>query len=333
LRRLEEGNDFIYYAPAHPSIEDENRNQAWKDSGDAIVDEAGRIRIPPLALAEIQGYAYLALNEAVELLKLVDSNLKSETLQFRARRLKQRFNQCFWLEEEKFYALALDQNEVPLRSKASNIGHCLGTGILESTRVHAVVEALMQDDLFSGWGIRTLSSQNPGYDAFSYHRGSVWPVENAIIADGMSKLGFHDEAHRIISGQLNLAAMFQHLRLPEVFGGQPRDREHPAPGIYNFANLLQTWSVSAISQFIQAILGIRPKADEGVLYLNPFFPDWISWVTLKNLRVGNCRLSLHFWKEGIGSSHTRTRVKVLEKTGEIRVVTLESLPRPLAWKG
>ena len=225
LRRLREGDGFIYYNPSKPSIQGENRNQAWKDSGDAIVDENGRIRTPPLALAEIQGYAYQALNEAAVLLSHVDSHLNINRLRSEAKSLKLRFNHSFWLPEDSFYALALDAVGTPLRSRASNIGHCLGTGILDSSKIDAVVKGLTGDDMFSGWGIRTLSSNNPAFDPFSYHRGSVWPVENAIIAEGMAILGYREESNRIISGQLSLAALFPQMRLPEVFGDEPRSRE------------------------------------------------------------------------------------------------------------
>ncbi len=328
IRRLKKGDGFIYYAPASASLDDENRNQAWKDSGDAIVDNEGHIQVPPLALAEIQGYAYQALNEAAELLSVVDSKVDQELLRSEAKALKVRFNQCFWTEENTFYALALDERGCPLRSKASNIGHCLGTGIIESSRVNSVIAGLMNEDLFSGWGVRTLSSQNPAYDPFSYHRGSVWPVENAIIADGMALLGFHDQANQIMGGQLSLAALFQHMRLPEVFGGHSRCPEFPVPGMYNFANLLQTWSVSAISQFIQTILGIRPCADLGVLYLDPVLPDWISWMTLENLRVGSSCLKIHFWRESDTQSSMKTRWQVQKITGNIRVADVPEAQRP-----
>lgn len=329
LRRLKRDSGFIYYAPAEPSSQDENRNQAWKDSGDAIVDDNGRICTPPLAVAEVQGYAYQALNEAADLLVTIDKHLDGETLRLESKLLRSRFNEKFWIEEDSFYALALDRNGRPIRSKASNIGHCLSTGIIDSSRLKAVVSGLMHEDMFSGWGIRTLSSKNPGFDPFSYHRGSVWPVENAMIADGMAMLGFHDEANQIMGGQLSLSALFQHMRLPEVFAGHARTPENPIPGIYNFANLLQTWSVSAVSQFIQSILGIRPRADLGVLYLDPALPDWISWITLDNLQIGKSRLAIHFWKD-MDRGVLKSRWKIRDMTGNIRVSSLESGPTELS---
>lgn len=312
--RLSQGHGFIYYAPAIPGHPDENRNHAWKDSGDAIVDADGRIRVPPLALVEIQAYTYQALLEAARILDVLgDSN--TQELRDEAAALKERFNREFWVPELKFYALALDRFRKPLKSKASNIGHALTTGIVDLERVEDVVQGLMSEDMFSGWGIRTLSAENPAYDPFSYHRGSVWPVENAFIADGFSAQGYHEEANRIITAQLGLAAMFQHLRLPEVISGHDRDFSSPAPALYSYANLLQAWSVSAIAQHFQVMLGIRPRSDQGVLYLNPHLPEWLSWVEVKDLKVRGCMLHLRFWRSSDGRSHWN----VLDNPGRVVV--------------
>jgi glycogen debranching enzyme len=321
--RLKKGGGYIYYAPAIPGHQDENRNHAWKDSGDAIVDENGRIRVPPLALVEIQSYAYQSLIEAAELLsKLGDSESEIQELRDDAADLKRRFNQDFWIPELKFYALALDQKGKPLKAKASNIGHALATSILDDERVDDLVKGLLEEDMFSGWGIRTLSSNNPAYDPFSYHRGSVWPVENAFIADGLSARGYHQEAQRVINAQFGLAAMFEHLRLPEVISGHPRNRESPVPALYSYANLLQAWSVSAIAQHLQILLGIRPRADIGMLYLDPHLPEWLSWVEIKGLRFQGTSLHLRFWRSSDGRSHWN----VIDNPG--RVVVKPGSPIP-----
>jgi glycogen debranching enzyme len=301
--RLKKGNGYLYYAPAIPGHPDENRNHAWKDSGDAIVDANGRIRVPPLALAEIQAYAYQSLIEAAVLLSEIGKGSEIGILRAEAQELKMRFNRDFWIPEMRFYALALDGSGNAIRSKASNIGHALTTEIIDSHRIADVVDGLMSEDMFSGWGIRTLSALNPGYDPFSYHRGSVWPVENAFIADGLSAHGYHDAASQVITTQLGLAAMFEHLRLPEVISGHPRNGETPVPGLYSYSNLLQAWSVSAIAQHLQILLGIRPRADHGVLYLEPHLPEWLSWVEIKNFRIAGARLHLRFWRTQDGRSH------------------------------
>jgi glycogen debranching enzyme len=305
LSRLKKGHGFIYYAPTIPDLQYENRNQAWKDSGDAIVDEEGKIQIPPLAVIEVQAYAYQALNEAAELLHQISGDGDTERLRTEADALKRRFNQAFWVADGMYYALALNRYGKPVASKASNVGHCLTTGILDLDKVSFIVRDLMADEFFSGWGIRTLSSKNPAYDPYSYHRGSVWPVENAFIANGLEAHGYIQEVWRVTSAQLSLAATFQHMRLPEVISGHPRSEDSPVPGIYSYSNLLQAWSVSAIAQHLQTLLGLRPRADRGTLYLNPHLPDWLSWIELKNLRVGRARLHLRFWRDNRGQSHWR----------------------------
>src|SRR6185437_7572210 len=137
-----------------------------------------------------------------------------------------------------FYALALDRERNPLATVASNAGHCLFSGIVKESYAPHVVARLLSNEMFSGWGIRTLSAKNPSFDPFSYHRGSVWPVENATIAYGMSRLGFKKEANQIIGAQLGAATLFPHMRLPEVFSGHQRSSEIPIPGLYPYANLL-----------------------------------------------------------------------------------------------
>jgi glycogen debranching enzyme len=319
--RLRKGAGYIYYAPALPGHPDENRNHAWKDSGDAIVDSDGRIRVPPLALVEIQAYAYQSLIEAAELFSAIGKSDVDE-LRLEASALKARFNRDFWDQKSGFYVLALDDQGRQIKSKASNIGHALATSILDEDKVDDVVRGLMAEDMYSGWGIRTLSSENPAYDPFSYHRGSVWPVENSFIADGLAARGYYGEAQRIITGQLGLAAMFEHLRLPEVISGHSRDRQSPVPALYSYANLIQAWSISAIAQHLQILLGIRPRADHGVLYLDPHLPEWLSWVEIKNLQFRGTRLQIRFWRSSDGRSHWN----VIDNPG--RVVVKSGSPVP-----
>jgi glycogen debranching enzyme len=255
------------------------------------------VRVPPLAVAEVQGYAYQARREAARLLAVVDADgtrARRDEWVARAAALEERFDACFWLPDRRFYALALDANGAPLAARASNIGHCLSTGIVRVARLADVVRGLMAEDMFSGWGVRTLSSDNPGYDPFSYHRGAVWPAENAMIAHGLRACGHHAEAERVTTAQLALAAGFQHMRLPEVLSGHARTPSDPFPGIYNFANPLQAWSISAIARHLQSILGVWPRADQRALYLDPHLPPWLDWLELHDLDVGGERVSLRF---------------------------------------
>jgi glycogen debranching enzyme len=322
-RKLREGQGFVYYAPRSS---EPNRNQGWKDSGDAIVDARGRVYVPPLAVAEVQGYCFLALLSAAELALSLRRTDEARALYREAMELRRRFNAAYWLPREKFVALALDAEGRPVDGVGSNAGHCLGCGILEREKAAHVARRLLADDLFSGWGIRTLSTQNPAYDPFSYHRGSVWPVENATISAGLRLCGFDEEAAKVIGAQFSAAACFPALRLPEVLSGHERSAERPLPGLYPEANLLQAWSVSSIFFYLWVLLGLRPFAPLRTLLLKPWLPEWLPWVEVEDLRVGDAVVSLAFRRTERGT----VRWKVLEKRG--RLLILEQ-PLELAGAG
>jgi len=322
-RKLREGSGFVYY---ESDSSEANRNQGWKDSGDAIVDARGRVTVPPLAVAEVQGYCFLALLSAAELALALRRIDEARRLYREALELRRRFNVAFWLPREKFFALALDRDGRPIDGVGSNAGHCLGCGILEREKAAHVARRLLADDLFSGWGIRTLSRHNPAYDPFSYHRGSVWPVENATISAGLRLCGFDEEAARVIHAQFSAAACFPSLRLPEVLSGHERSAERPLPGLYPEANLLQAWSVSSVFFYLWVLLGLRPVAPLRTLLLKPYLPDWLPWVKVDDLRVGDAVVSLAFQRTERGS----VRWKVLEKKG--RLLILEQ-PLELAGAG
>jgi len=197
---------------------------------------------------------------------------------------------------------------------------------VERDKAAPVARRLLADDLFSGWGIRTLSQHNPAYDPFSYHRGSVWPVENATISAGLRLCGFDDEAARVIQAQFSAAACFPALRLPEVLSGHARSDERPLPGLYPEANLLQAWSVSSIFFYLWVLLGLRPFAPLRMLLLKPMLPEWLPWVEVDDLRVGDAVVSLAFQRTARGG----VRWKVLEKKG--RLLILEQ-PLELAGAG
>jgi glycogen debranching enzyme len=319
-RKLDEGGGFVYYAPADADGAGLNRHHAWKDSGDAIVDGRGRIRVPPLAAVEVQGYAYLALLSAAEIALAHGRLARARSLAARAADLKRRFDAAFWMPSERYYALALDGEGRQVDAITSNVGHCLGTGILDDSKLAHVAHRLLAPDLFSGWGVRTLSASNPAYDPFSYHRGSVWPVENATIAAGLALAGRTAEAQRQIGAQLGLATLFPSMRLPEAISGHARSEDHPVPGLYPQSNLLQAWSVSALALFLQVLLGIRAFAPLRTLLVKPALPEWLPWVELRGLAVGAAEVDLRFWRDARG----RSRWKVLSKRG--RLLVLEQPP-------
>lgn len=312
-RRLEEGKGFVFYAPGSPAG---NRHHAWKDSGDAIVDRRGHIRVSPLATAEVQGYCFLAMMAAAELFLVLGHPVRAYRLLTRALELKRRFNESFWMPDREFFAVAIDSRGESIDSVTSNIGHCLGCGIVDSHRVPAVVARLISPDMFSGWGIRTLSTVNPAFDPFSYHRGSVWPVENATIAGAFRLCGYDRHAAELIEAQLATATLFPYFRLPEVMSGHPRSSEYPIPGLYPNSNPLQAWSVSAVFFSIMILLGLRPMAQLRTLLLCPVLPEWLPWIELQGLHVGNARVDLRFWRDRRG----RSRWKVLDKSGALLVI-------------
>jgi glycogen debranching enzyme len=311
-RKLLEGAGFVTYDPRST---EPNRNQGWKDSGDAIVDARGRVHVPPLAVAEVQGYCFLALLAAAELALARRDAAGARELYREAMDLRKRFNEAFWMPRERFFAMALDGRGRRVDGIGSNAGHCLGCGIIDREKAPHVAARLLSPEMFSGWGIRTLSSDNPAYDPFSYHRGSVWPVENGTISAGLRLCGFHDDAVRVIAAQLAAAAWFPGLRLPEVLSGHARTPETPVPGLYPEANLLQAWSVSSVLFFLWVLLGLRPVAPLRTLLVKPVLPG-LPWVELSDLRVGESQVSLAFWRTDRGE----VRWKILEKKGRLFVL-------------
>ena len=237
--------------------------------------------------------------------------------QFRqALDLKKRFNEKFWMPEERFIAYALDSEKQQVKSVVSNVGHCLATGVIDAEHARDVVQRLMAPDMFSGWGIRTLSASHPAYNPLKYHLGSVWPSENATTAFGMKRYGFADECNAVCKGIFDAAALFENYRLPETFGGHPRDSRHPHPGIYPDACAPQGWSASAIAWLVQAMLGMWSYAPLNVLVVEPTLPAWLPDLTLRNLRIGKSRLAIRFRRHSDG----KTDYKVLERKGRIHVV-------------
>jgi glycogen debranching enzyme len=293
-----------------------DKNQGWKDSADAVMDEHGAIPDNPIATSEIQAYWYAGLQHAAAAFAVCgDFGLASELLAS-ARRLRRRFNAAFWMEELDFYAMALGPDKRQLRSISSNTGHLLASGIVTRERAARVAARLMQADLFSGWGIRTLSSEHPRYHPFSYHLGSVWPVEQGTIALGLARYGLWDELHRLARAVFESTDLFVANRLPEAIGGLPRDADHPHPGVYPNSCEPQGWSASAIVLIVQSILGMVPIAPLGILVIDPHLPAWLPDLRLEGVRVGGSVLDLEFRRDRRG----RTRYSVNRRVGRVRVL-------------
>jgi glycogen debranching enzyme len=291
------------------------KNQGWKDSGDAIVYEDGTPVPAPIATCEIQGYWYAAQQIMAGLAWVKGERAWARELWRAARALKARFNRDFWMEDEGFYGLALDPEKRLVRALTSNVGHCLATGILQRDRLPRVVDRMFQPDLFSGWGIRTLSTRHLAYNPLSYHLGTVWAVENATTCFGLRRFGFAAEAARLARALFDLAGLYTGGRIPETVGGYAAD-EHPTPGAYPRSNTPQTWNASALTLCMQSILGLVPFAALHVLVVDPALPDWLPAVEVRGLRVGATTASLRFWRDADGRSH----VHVLDKKGPLYVV-------------
>lgn len=291
-------------------------NQGWKDSHDGIVDLDGQAVRSPLATCEEQGIVYAAKLNFAEVLWWFDRREEAKRLFNEARELKRRFNEAFWMEREGFFAMALDAARQPVRSIGSNALHCVATGIADAALVPRTMERLFAPDMFSGWGVRTLSSEHPAYNPYAYHRGTVWPVEHGPFAVGAYRYGLHAQVDRICRAQFEAAALFRHRRLPECFSGHARDADHPFPAVYPAANSPQAWSSTTVFTLLQALLGLQPFAPFRMLFVDPQLPPWLPELSLHGLRVADATLDLRFWREPDG----RSDYEVLDQRGALHVV-------------
>jgi glycogen debranching enzyme len=289
-------------------------NVGWKDAGDAIVYPDGSQVRQPKAIIELQGYVFDAKMRMAEVFAALGDGNRAERLRSEALALQQRFEDAYWSEEVGCYVLALDPAKQQVRSVASNAGHCLWSGIARPDRAERLVKRFLEEDMWSGWGIRTMSALNPAYNPFSYQLGSVWPHDNGIIALGFKRYGFWAEANRVARDIFEAASCHESYRLPELYAGLPR-RASSFPVQYPGANSPQAWAAGSVFQLLQATLGIRADAPAGKLYVHPTLPRWLSDITLSNLRVGNSRFTIRFWREA-DVNHW----EIEDRTGSIQVV-------------
>lgn len=272
-------------------------NMGWKDFGDSIVYPDGSLVKGPKALCELQGYVYDAWSRMAEVFDELGKPRRAAELRRKATALFKRFNESFWDEELGFYALALDGEKKKVLTVASNAGHCLWSGIVPKERAATVVQRLMAPDMWSGWGIRTLSSLNPAFNPYNYQTGSVWPHDNAIIAIGFKRYGFHAEAARIARDISDAGSHFLFNQLPELYTTIERDR-NSFPVQYLGANIPQAWAAGSVFACLQALLGFAPDAPRGKLYVDPALPHWLPDLTVLDLRVGTALCDIRFWRDG-----------------------------------
>jgi len=259
------------------------QNQGWKDSWDGIPFADGSHPQTPIALAEVQGYVYAAYLARAYFAQELGDVVTHDKFRLKAMRLKQRFNEAFWLPDRGYYAMALDADKRPVDGLGSNMGHCLWSGIVDVEKAPAVVARLMSDEMFSGWGIRTLATSMTTYDPMSYHCGSVWPHDNALIAAGLMRYGFVDESHRVIRGILDVA-LASGGRLPELFSGLARS-DVPVPVAYPASCSPQAWAAAAPLQFVRLLLRLDPWIPHGRIWLDPVLPKGIDKLTVSRIPV------------------------------------------------
>ncbi len=265
-------------------------NQGWKDSWDGITFADGTIAQGPMALCEVQGYVYTAYLSRALLAQQAHDDETARDYAQRARRLKEAFNSAFWLPERGYYALAIDGRGKAVDSCASNMGHCLWSGIVDPDKAPAVAARLMDEEMFSGWGVRTLSTRMRAYNPASYHNGSVWPHDNAIIAAGLMRYGFVEESQRIATALVEAAGFFDG-RLPELFCGLDR-ATHPVPVAYPTSCSPQAWAATTPMHLVRMMLRFDPCLSTGKLYLDPVLPEQWGEIELGNISLGQGRVSI-----------------------------------------
>lgn len=272
-------DDFLFYGKqAVDGKEPALSNQAWKDSGDSVMHKDGKLAKPPIAICEVQGYLYDAWQSGASLAEELGQNDEASNLRARAKKLKEHFKQSFWLADQNYVALAIDGTSQPCAVIASNPGHLLSSGIIDKAEALAIAERLLKQDMFSGWGIRTLSSKEKAYDPASYHNGSIWPHDNAIIVSGMKKLCLSEEAAKVITPLLEVAMRSKDKRLPELFCGYPRTKE-TSPKPYAVSCVPQLWCVGSVFSMVESLTGFIARGP--LVDSNPQLPQGVNWLKIE----------------------------------------------------
>lgn len=303
---------FIEY---HRQTEYGLSNQGWKDSYDSIFHEGGVLARSPIALVEVQAYAYAAWNAAAQIARRLGDDERARVLDIRAEAFRRRFDTHFFDAELGSYVLALDANKDPCRVRSSNAGHALLTGLALPQRADQIANTLMNS--FTGFGIRTVAASEIRYNPMSYHNGSIWPHDNALIAVGLARYGYREAAGRIFAGLFDAANYMDMRRLPELFCGFPRQRG-AGPVFYPVACSPQAWATAAPLLLLQACLGLSfAPRDKRIIFDRPHLPAFVSEITLRNLAVAG-----EYADVMLRRSHHSVSVEVLRRTRDCSVVTL-----------
>ena len=313
-----DGDGFIEYYRAAPSG---LVNQGWKDSGDSIFYADGTLCSGPVALVEVQAYSYEGRTLAALLARHMGFDRRAQELAQQAESLKSRFEACFWSEELGSYAVALDGSKRPCLVAASNAGQILRSGIATGRCASSVADLMMSPQLFSGWGVRTVANDAIRYNPMSYHNGSIWPHDNALIGAGLGACGRREGVERILTGLLDAAMLMDQHRLPELFCGFPRRRGR-APVLYPVACSPQAWASGALFYLLQSMLGLAIDGrHRTVRFARPLIPSWLGYVELMNLPVGDARVSLRL----TSGPHDRPELIVLANESRATIELFEAV--------
>jgi glycogen debranching enzyme len=307
-----DGDGFLEYARTN---ERGLLQQGWKDSGDSIFHADGELAAGPIATCEMQGYAYAARIGAAELADRLGHTSVATDLRSRAEDLRGRFDAAFWDDELETYALALDGDKRPCRVRSSNAGHAMTTGIALPERADQLVATLMSDASFSGWGVRTVAAGEARYNPISYHNGSIWPHDNALVALGMARYGHPEAAAGILASLFEASRHFDLARLPELFCGFTR-QPGGEPTRYPVACSPQAWAAGSVFMLLQAALGLEIDAPaRQVRFRHSQLPELLETVYVRGLRVGDASLELAIERQPVGVG-----VRVLSRSGDVEVV-------------
>ena len=309
-----DGDGFVEYrsSPGKGLVQ-----QGWKDSNDSVFHADGSIATDPIALCEVQGYVYWAKRRAAEMAIAIGEIDRAELLTKQARRLRDDFNQAFWSDDLGMYVLALDGSKRQCEVRASNAGHCLMTGIAPLDKATQVVTELLSDAFFSGWGVRTLATSEVRYGPITYHNGSVWPHDNALIANGFARYGHKEGVQAVLGALLAASDSLELHRMPELFCGFAR-RPGQGPVLYPLACAPQSWAAAAVFMLLRACLGIEIDAVSHQIRLAyPSLPPYLEVLRIEGLRCGTASvdLSLHRYPDDVG-------VHVMRREGDVEVVTV-----------
>ncbi|WNM62183.1 amylo-alpha-1,6-glucosidase [Candidatus Nitrospira neomarina] len=291
--------------------------QGWKDSNDAVFHADGTIAEGPIALCEVQGYVYAAKRAASHLARLLNYHDRAESLLREAQTLRHQFNLQFWSDELGTYILALDRIKQPCAIRSTNAGHTLFTEIATQDRAERIAKGLLEEDFFSGWGIRTIPTTEIRYNPMAYHNGSIWPHDNALIALGMSRYGLTQGVERLLGGLFDLSIQVDLHRLPELICGFPR-KPGEGPILYPVACAPQAWAAGAVFLLLQACLGISfHGTDREIRFTHPSLPEFLPAIQIKNLRIGKVSADLEFTR-----TESDVMINVTRKDDQLSIVAV-----------